>query len=366
VRGLLRPGHHHLNAELRERWRSHLCGLCLSLLAESGQPARLLTGYDVLLLSVLVEAQQGALPRSAAGRCALRGFRPASVVAGSSGAMKLAAAGALLAGAAGLSDKVGDGDVSRPLRQVAQRSAHSFRESGGRVAAQVDLAETVFDDAETAAREAEARPNATLNELLAPSAEAVGELFAHTARVADRPANESGLRRAGRAFGHLVHLADAIEDYHGDIAAGRFNPLAAAGISADDAYRLARSLAVEIRAGLSTVEMADPRLADVMFGPVLSAAVNRLKPVQPATESVSAAGVTLGVAALSTSLLGVFGGGRWSRRRGYPPYDPGYGAGYGRGYRRGPSCCDLIACDCCVSEGCSAASGDDVCCCCCP
>jgi Family of unknown function (DUF5685) len=366
VRGLLRPCRHHLDDELRERWRSHLCGLCLSLLDESGQSARLLTGYDVLLLSVLVEAQQGALPRAAAGRCALRGFRPASVVASSTQAMKLAAAGALLAGAAGLSDKIADADIGRSLRPVAQRSARSFRQTGARIATEVGLADTVFDDAEAAARDAETRPDGTLEELLSPSAEAVGELFAQTARVAHRPANESGLRRAGHAFGRLVHLADAIEDYAGDVAAGRFNPLVVTRTSAGDAYRLAQSLCVEIRAALSTVDMADPRLPDVMFGPVLTAAVGRLKPVERPSESVSSTGLTIGVAALTTTMLGVFGGGRWSRRGGYPQYGPGYGYGYGRGYRRGPSCCDLIACDCCISEGCSAASGDDVCCCCCP
>ena len=293
MRGLLRPCRHHLNAELRERWRSHLCGLCLSLLEESGQSARLLTGYDVLLLSVLVEAQQGPLSRATAGRCALRGFRPASVVAADNTGMQLAAAGALLAGAAGLSDKVADGDVRRPLRQLASRSSEGFRQSGARVAARVRLADDVFDGAETAAREIETRPDATLHQLLTPSADAVGQLFAHTAHVAGRPENEGVMHRAGCAFGRLVHLADAIEDYNGDRAAGRFNPLAATGTGADDAHRLAQSLAVEVRAALSEVEMAEPALAAALFGPVLSAAVGRLKPV-PRQPSASTATANLG------------------------------------------------------------------------
>jgi hypothetical protein len=245
---------------------------------------------------------------------------------------------------------------------LATRSSKEFRQSGERVANALHLDDDVFDNAERAARALETQPDATLDELLAPSAAAVGRLFAHTAQVANRPENEASLYRAGCAFGRLVHLADAIEDIDGDIAAGRFNPLAATRTAAEDAYRLAQSLAVEIRAALSEVDMADPSLANALFGPVLTSAVQRLQPVQPRA-SASAAAATVGIAALTTTILGVFGGGRWGRR-GYPPYDPGYGYGYGRGYRRGPSCCDVLACDCCISEGCSAATGEDCCCCC--
>ena len=62
IKGLVRPCRHRLGPELQERWRAHLCGLCLTLRDEAGQSARVLTGYDALLLSVLVEAQAGVLP----------------------------------------------------------------------------------------------------------------------------------------------------------------------------------------------------------------------------------------------------------------------------------------------------------------
>src|SRR5207248_8123442 len=82
IKGLVRPCRHGLGPELQERWRAHLCGLCLTLRDEAGQSARVLTGYDALLLSVLVEAQAGVLPTTTAGRCPLRGMRTAEVVRG--------------------------------------------------------------------------------------------------------------------------------------------------------------------------------------------------------------------------------------------------------------------------------------------
>ena len=75
MRGILRPCATHLGPERGERWRAHLCGLCLTLRDTAGQPERALTGYDVLLLSVLVEAQAGRVSTTTAGPCALRGFR---------------------------------------------------------------------------------------------------------------------------------------------------------------------------------------------------------------------------------------------------------------------------------------------------
>ncbi|MGN6688072.1 MAG: DUF5685 family protein [Actinomycetales bacterium] len=395
MRGLLRPCRHQFTDELHERWRAHLCGLCLTLRDGSGQLARCLTGYDVLLLSVLVEAQQGPLPRSDAGPCPLRGFLPASVIASDSAGAQLAAAGALLSGAAGLADKLADGDLPRGARGVAGRSGDRFRRDGARMAADVALADDVLDLAAAGALEVERRTEATLEELLAPTGAAVGELFAHTAVVAGLAPNADALRRAGDAFGRLVHLCDAIDDVVEDVASGHFNPLVATGTSATAAAELAEALRAEVVEALHGVEFRDSALVDVLLGPVLSAAVRQRQPVDPQRAeaghdgqleaghdrrhaSVPRPRVPVGSVAvvLVTALLGVFGQPPRRRRRGgyYPPgYDPGYGGypppyGYRRRYRSvGPSpccCCELCACDCCLSSCCSSMTGDSVCCCC--
>lgn len=60
---MVRPCRHGMCASLFKEWMAHLCGLCLTLRSEHGQSARLVTNYDGLLVSVLVEAQ-APVPRS--------------------------------------------------------------------------------------------------------------------------------------------------------------------------------------------------------------------------------------------------------------------------------------------------------------
>lgn len=102
MKGILRPCRHKLGRELHTRWLGHLCGLCLALGDTAGQPARALTGYDVLLVSILTGAQAGRLATRGAGACPLRGFRRAEVVDALTPAMAAGTAVALLSGGAGL------------------------------------------------------------------------------------------------------------------------------------------------------------------------------------------------------------------------------------------------------------------------
>jgi hypothetical protein len=358
----VRPCRSHLGPELHARWQAHLCGLCLTLRDEVGQAERVLTGYDVLLLSVLVEAQAGVVETTTAAPCPLRGFTTATVVASTSGAGRLAAAGALVSAAAGLADKVADGDVPRAARLPAQRVAGRLDRAGTALAAAVGLDPGVVLRAPAASAAAEALPGAELRTLLAPTGDAVASLFAHTAVVAGRPEHGPALARAGRAFGALVHLLDAVEDHAGDVAAGRFNPLAATATPPDGARDLAEELVREVRAALAQVAFADRALVDVLLGRELERAVHRVLPEVPRVP-VQRSGL---VAVLLTVLLapfvfigGSWGGGSWGPRRrrrfggprpeyGYPP-PPAYG------YRRvGPSCGQLLACNCCANLACNA------------
>lgn len=362
MRGITRPCRHSLGPELRERWKAHLCGLCLTLRDEAGQTARVLTGYDMLLPSVLVEAQTGRADTYQAGRCPLRGMRTAEVVTPVDPGIRLAAGASLLGGAAGVDDKVTDGDLPGPVGSTAVTLSQRARRHGERLAAETGFDADTFTGAAAGAAQAEVEGR-TLDDYLAASGAAGGELFAHTAVVAGRPANAHPLRRAGDAFGRLVHLLDAVDDYHQDQARGAFNPLAASATRPVDAHRVARGLAGEVAAALAEVDFVDADLANALLGPTLERAVERSFRARPAA--------TAAVAALAVPAVvgAIFGGRRGWRRR--PPYgDPYYPPDYGYGYRRrGPrfSCCDLLACDCCANMACSdcCGGGDDCCCCCC-
>ena len=376
MRGIVRPCRSHLGPELHARWQAHLCGLCLTLRDVAGQPERALTGYDVLLLSVLVEAQAGRVETREASPCPLRGFTRATVVASTSDAGRLAAAGALVSAAAGLADKLDDGDLPRPTRAPARRVAQRLSASGAALAAAVGLDPRVVLGAPAAAAAAELAPAPDLTSLLAPTGEAVASLFAHTAVVAGRPDNAAALGAAGRAFGQLVHLLDAVEDLAADRAASRFNPLAATGTDEPAARAFAERLVTEVQQSLAAADLVDRALVDVLLGRELVRAVHRVLPPAPPVVPVPAqrtggsgllaAGLALwALTANAVFVGGSYGGGGCggSRRRrryyddpryGYPPH--GYGR-YRRGYGYtsvGPGCGQLLACNCCANLACNA------------
>jgi hypothetical protein len=212
-------------------------------------------------------------------------------------------------------------------------------------------------------------------------------LFAHTAVVAGRPENAPALAAAGDAFGRLVHLLDAVEDHAQDAATARFNPLTATGTPAADARALADPLVVQIGDALDRAELPDRALVDVLLGKELRAAVQRALPAAvpvpvPEPRRGGTGAVAATVAALTLILPAVFVGGSYGRcgggrrRRqgfggypmgggGYPPsgydvygYPPPRRRGYPPpqyGYRAtGPSCGQLLACNCCANLACNA------------
>ncbi|WP_433728827.1 DUF5685 family protein [Nocardia sp. CA-129566] len=224
------------------QWRTHMCGLCLGLRDGHGQLARAATNTDAIVLSVLTEAQlSGPMARTTAGPCALRGMRRAEVAAADSPGVLLASTASLLLGSAKIRDHVDDGDSSaltrRPMTKVSSRWAERARSQAALIGLDVEpLVAAINSQAhlETLTRVV------SLDDLTAPTQICAAELFAHTAVLADRPENIAALREAGRHFGRIAHLADAVEDFDEDRTRGRFNPLAATGTTMPQAYDLLR------------------------------------------------------------------------------------------------------------------------------
>ncbi|MEW5633204.1 hypothetical protein AB1388_42685, partial [Streptomyces hydrogenans] len=68
------------------------------------------------------------------------------------------------------------------------------------------------------------------------------------------------LAEAGRLFGRLAHLLDAVEDQGADAETGAWNPLTATGTSRDEARRLADDALHGIRLALKDAEFTDGKL----------------------------------------------------------------------------------------------------------
>jgi hypothetical protein len=280
VFGIVRPCRHRLGESLKTQWMAHLCGLCLALRKDHGQFARIVTNYDGLLISVLTEAQteRRASGRRTAGPCPLRGMRTASVANGEGA--RLSAAVSLVLASAKVRDHVADGDgllARKPVALAARRVASSWGAAGARGGSAVGFDTAVLVDAvdrqlgiETLA--GLGTPILTVTE---PTETATAAAFAHTAVLAGRPGNAEPLAEAGRLFGRLAHLLDAVEDRETDAASGAWNPLTATGTSLAEARRLADDAVHGIRLALREAEFSDQKLAHVLLVHELRTSVDR-------------------------------------------------------------------------------------------
>ncbi|GAB2495806.1 DUF5685 family protein [Nocardiopsis aegyptia] len=277
--GILRPCRHTLADGLAEEWMSHMCGLCLALRDDHGQASRVATNYDGLVVSVLTAAQsEECAGTRKAGRCPLRGMRGAEVADGSGA--HLAASVSLLLASAKITDHIEDGDGlygRRGVRALAGRVAERWRRG-----AQESGAGLGFDGAALVAvvdrqREAElaAGPGTDLLAVTRPTEEATGEAFAHTAALAGRPANAAPLREAGRLFGRVAHLLDAVEDREEDAEKGAWNPITATGTDMGRVRALCDGAVLGVGLALREAEFDDDRLVRALLERELHRAVDR-------------------------------------------------------------------------------------------
>ncbi|MCP2255330.1 hypothetical protein LY13_004104 [Prauserella aidingensis] len=379
--GIIRPCRHRLSGRLRTEWTAHLCGLCLALRDEHGQLARTATNYDGLLLSALVDAQSDAdTPRRTAGPCALRGMRGASVAIGDGA--RLAASVSLVLASAKVSDHVVDGDgvagrrgVGPLAQRVAAGWAQRAAESGERLGLDTtDLASAI---ATQPAVEETLSAGGSVLTATGPTEHATAAAFAHTAVLAGRLGNAAELGEAGRLFGRIAHLLDAVEDLRDDRATGAWNPLLATGTELAEARRLCDDAVLGVRLALDQLSLTRPALVHALLVHELDRAVTRTfghagdgghahrTSGTPGTEVAANGG--------SESILDGQGGGLWYPRFRVPPRprNPALGCCVGlymccscqfccRDPYPGP--CDGEPKGTCDCGGCDCSCGDCSCC----
>ncbi|MEU9112661.1 DUF5685 family protein [Streptomyces sp. NPDC048483] len=279
--GIVRPCSHRLSQGLKAEWMAHLCGLCLALRADHGQFARVVTNYDGLIVSVLTDAQTGTAgaARRTAGPCPLRGMRTASVAKGEGA--RLAASVSLVLASAKIRDHVADRNGMlrrRPVAAAARKVAAGWDRAGARTGATLGFDTAVLVDAvdRQVGIEELAGPGTALTVITEPTETATAAAFAHTAVLAGRPGNAAPLAEAGRLFGRLAHLLDAVEDRAADAAEGAWNPLTATGATTAQARLLCDDAVHGIRLALRDVEFADSALVHVLLVHELRRSVDRV------------------------------------------------------------------------------------------
>ncbi|MET8338355.1 DUF5685 family protein [Streptosporangium canum] len=265
--GIVRPCRHGMCSGLFKEWMAHLCGLCLALRDEHGHASRLVTNYDGLLVSVLTEAQTVASsPQRRAGMCALRGFKGADVVEAEG--VRLAASVSLILAAGKIKDHVADGDgvyARKPVAAAAERVAARWSVAGLRTAAALGFAPDPLTRAVEDQTRLENTPGLSLLELTAPTEAAVAAAFGHTALLAGKPHNRDPLEEAGRYFGRLAHLLDAVEDLARDRAAGSYNPLIASGTDLETARRHCEDALLGLELTVAELDLERRRLVRALL-----------------------------------------------------------------------------------------------------
>lgn len=278
--GVVRPCRHRLRGPLFGQWMAHLCGLCLTLRDLHGQHARLVTNYDGLLVSVLTEAQNPAVtPHRTAGPCALRGLRRADVADAAGAGARLAASVSLVLAAGKLRDHVADRDGACARRLVASGArtvAARWQAAGERTGAGIGFDTAVLTDAIGRQAEIERTAGLGLLDVTEPTETAVGAAFAHTAVLAGRARNTGPLAEAGRNFGRLAHLLDAVEDLPADRSAGAYNPLLATGTTPECARQHCDEALAGLRGAVATLELGDRVLAESLLMREVGVAVDQV------------------------------------------------------------------------------------------
>lgn len=269
--GLLRPCLRESDPDVADLWRAHMCGVCLTLRDRHGQMARATLNTDAIAASVLLEAQQPSpATRVRAGRCALRGMRPAQVIDARSLSVRLGAATSLTLAAAKAADEVGEADLDPSGRTgaraaLARRVAGPLRRHAGRDTTVGDALDTGAIIDRIAGQAALEQDSVELDEILAATERACAEVFAATADLAGRPENRARLAIIGAAFGRCGHLVDAVADLSSDRAAGVYNLIDATGVSVEqvrtECLRLHRVIVDET----GRLRLRDDRLVRAML-----------------------------------------------------------------------------------------------------
>ncbi|MBP2324515.1 hypothetical protein JOF56_004900 [Kibdelosporangium banguiense] len=237
-----------------------------------------MTNYDGLVVSALVQAQSETTTMRKAGPCPLRGMRTSPIVQGSGA--RLAAAVSLVLASAKINDHVADRDGvfgRRGVSGVAQRVAGRWAKQGALTGSSIDFDTAVLLDAVAAqpAVEASLGLGGSLLTATEPTETATAAAFAHTAVLSGRPQNVPALSEAGRLFGRIAHLVDAVEDLEDDRASGAWNPLLATGTSLEETRRLCDDAVLGVRLALREAEFVDDKLIHALLAHELDHAIQR-------------------------------------------------------------------------------------------
>ncbi len=212
----------------RQQWIGHVCGVCLALKKHHGHPSRIATNYDAALLSVLCDAQTAQPQAKRTSYCPLRNSFKTEVLADHNPGVQYAASIALMMAASRAKDHIRDNETGlRYIRSIATHVSNNWMRAAREATAALGFDVETIESQIHRQVEIEAQPDRDFFYYSRPTELAVGAAFGHTAVITNHPQNADALYRMGQMFGRIMYLLDSYRDYAADLAAYRFNALAA-------------------------------------------------------------------------------------------------------------------------------------------
>ena len=228
--GLMRAKCCGLTAEQRNERRQHYCGTCKTLGSLYGQKTRVLLNHDTVFLAEILTALS---EKQNFGR-ALQSYnclaKPKSLEEMPL-ALQIAATANVVLAEFKIGDRVQD-SKNRAWRVVGRFFDKSFRRAEKQLKTwKFPLAELKDLPRLQSEREAEKfrdSGESVLFYLAEPTARATALFFRHGAKLIGRADLQSKMSALGAAFGEIVYLLDAFQDYEKDLRREEFNAIRAA------------------------------------------------------------------------------------------------------------------------------------------
>jgi len=228
--GLMQAKRCDLTIEQRNERRLHYCGTCKTLGSLYGQKARSLLNHDTVFLAEILTALS---EKQDFGR-ALQSYNCLAKPKALNEmplALKIAATANVVLAEFKIGDRVED-SKNRAWHVVGKFFDKSFRQAEKQLKAwDFPLAELKDLPRLQSKRETEKfteNGETVLLYLAEPTARATALFFRHGAKLIGREDSQSKMFALGSAFGELVYLLDAFQDYEKDLRRGEFNAIRAA------------------------------------------------------------------------------------------------------------------------------------------
>lgn len=287
-----------LDDEQKLRRRLHYCGTCKTMGAVYGQKSRLLLNHDTVFLAEILTAL-GA-DDSADWQSAFQSYNCMAQPTGEMPpALRFAAAANVVLTEFKITDHLADEPKTR--WRVAHRTfSQAFKKAAAQLGEWNFPLETLRQIlGEQTMRENsphEQTPDAHLHFLAEPTATATALFFAEGAKFVGSVESKNTMHALGAAFGRLVYLLDAFEDYEKDFAKNQFNAFRAAfkisesklsGAKRREAVEKLNSIQNEITANLNALPI-DGELKKLFVARLHGNLSQKLKTVLPVLAKVCA------------------------------------------------------------------------------